>query len=84
MAKFRTNHNKKSKKESSGMVIKVGMFAALLGLLYWGFQKFSGEAPPPEEPVATDVERMDSTGSDSIFYLPLSSTGSIVRHQFYA
>ncbi len=48
------------------------------------FQKFSGSPPPPEEPVKEDVANLEQTGEDSIFYLPTSTTGEVVRHQFYA
>jgi len=87
MAKFRTNHQKSSKKESSGMVAKVGMFAVLMGIVYWGFQKFMGNAPKPvltEEVVKADVQDVEATGTDSIFYLPTNPNGAIVQHKYYA
>jgi endonuclease G, mitochondrial len=87
MAKFRTNHQKSSKKESSGMVAKVGMFAVLMGIVYWGFQKFMGNTPKPvltEEVVKADVQDVEATGTDSIFYLPTNPNGAIVQHKYYA
>jgi endonuclease G len=84
MAKFRTSHSRKSATESGSMIAKVGLFSLLLGAFYFAFQKFSSKPPAPEEPVKEDVENLEETGTDSIFYLPASSTGDVIRHQFYA
>lgn len=68
------------------MVAKVGLFAVLMGIVYWGFQKFSGttELPPAEEPVPADIANMEATEPDSIFYLPTNPNGEIVQHKYYA
>jgi endonuclease G, mitochondrial len=84
MAKFRSNHSRKSAGESGGMIVKVGLFSVILGALYFAFQKFSGTPQPQEEPVTEDVENLEETGIDSIYFLPTSTTGDIVRHKFYA
>jgi endonuclease G len=84
MAKFRTSHSRKSAGESGGMIVKVGLFSLILGALYFAFQKFSGGEKPPEEPVTEDVENIETTGTDSIYFLPSSTTGQILRHQHYA
>lgn len=83
MAQFRKNH---SKSNSSGLVTKVGLFAALMGIIFWGFNKFTGgqSQPPPVEVVEKDVEVVEETGIDSIFYLPTNPAGSIVQHKHYA
>ncbi len=84
MAKFRSSHNRKSAGESSGMIVKVGLFSLILGALYFAFQKFSGSTLSEEEHVTADVENLEETGADSIFFLPTSTTGDIVRHKYYA
>ncbi len=66
------------------MIVKVGLFSVILGALYFAFQKFSGTPQPQEEPVTEDVENLEETGIDSIYFLPTSTTGDIVRHKFYA
>jgi endonuclease G len=86
MAKFRTNYQKSSKAESTGLVTKVGLFAVLMGIIYWGFQKFSGQTPPTpaEETVKEDVQNLEETGKDSIFYLPTNPNGTVVQHKYFA
>ncbi len=86
MAKFRKNHQKSSKAASTGLVIRAGLFAVLMGLVYWGFKSFVGEDAPPQdlEVVKADVENLEETGADSIFYLPTNPNGTIVQHQYFA
>ncbi len=85
MAKFRKNHQKSSKTQSMGLITKVGLFAALMGLIYWGFENFLGEKPPTtEEVVKEDVENVEATAPDSIFYLPTNPAGVVVQHKYYA
>ncbi|MBK9013845.1 MAG: DNA/RNA non-specific endonuclease [Saprospiraceae bacterium] len=86
MAKFRKNHQKSSKAESAGLVTRVGLFAVLIGVVCWGFKHFLGNDPikPPNEVVKADVENLEETGKDSIFYLPTNPNGTIVQHKYYA
>jgi len=84
MAKFRSSHNRKNAGEGSGMIVKVGLFSVILGALFFAFQKFSGTDQLPEETVTADVANLEETGPDSIFFLPTSTTGHIVRHKYYA
>ncbi|MCF8245916.1 MAG: DNA/RNA non-specific endonuclease [Saprospiraceae bacterium] len=86
MANFRKNHTKSSKAESSGLITKVGMFAVLMGIIFWGFQKFmGGDANQQQgEALKADVENLEETSKDSIFYLPTNPTGAIVQHKYYA
>lgn len=67
------------------MVTKVGLFAVLVGLVYWGFQKFLGDKPPqPTETVAIEeVKEVEKTGKNGIFHLPTNPHGSIVRHKYF-
>ncbi len=69
------------------MVTKVGLFAVLMGIVYWGFQKFMGNAPtqtPTEVVVPPDVQNVEETGADNIFYLPTNPNGDVVQHKYYA
>lgn len=84
MAKFKTSHSKKGAKESSGMIAKVGLFSLLLGGLYFFFNQSKEDAPQYEDPVVEDVNDLETTGDDSIFYLPTSTTGQVVKHKYYA
>lgn len=85
MAKLRSNHNKTKAGESGSMIAKVGIFSLVLGALFFFFNK-SSEIQPVDEPeiVEEDVEDLEDTGIDSIFYLPTSTSGNIVRHKYYA
>jgi len=82
MAKFRTNHKRQN--ASGGMILKVGLFSVVVGAMYFAFQKFPGALFPSDSPVLVDVDDLETYGLDSIFYLPTSTSGEIVRHKFYA
>lgn len=72
MAKLRTNHNKASK-ASSGNIVKVGIFGALLGGLFFVFNLFSGGdalQPLPEE--------------GTRYYLPANGRGEVIHHRTYS
>ena len=82
MAKLRTNHNKAA--ASSGMITKVGVFSLILGALYFAFSKFTGSGSKPADVVVEDVPNIEDAANDEIYYLPSSTTGQIVKHQYYA
>lgn len=85
MAKFKSGHSKGKGKESGSMIVRMGLFGLIVGALYFAFQKFAGTPNyENEEPVSEDVENLEEIGIDSIFYLPTSTTGQVVRHQYYA
>ncbi|HMQ49349.1 MAG TPA: DNA/RNA non-specific endonuclease [Saprospiraceae bacterium] len=71
MAKLRTNHDRNAK-SSGGMIVKVGIFSAIIGALFMVFNKFSGSWTAEEE--ATQEEQ---------HYLPFSNTNSIIRHKYF-
>ena len=83
MAKLRRNHDKKSGVESSGMVAKVGIFSLILGVLYFAFQKITGNAERPTEIVIDGIPPIKTTEEEEIFYLPTAVMGDIVQHQYY-
>lgn len=83
MAKFRRSHSQK--KESGGMIARMGIFGLIVAGLWLGFQKFTGmTSGETEEPVSEDVENIEEYAVDSIFFLPTSTTGQIVQHKYYA
>ena len=71
MAKFRTNHGDGGK-NSSGMIVRVGLFGAILGGLFFLFNQFTG-----------GDSSGDSQEDQEIYYLPTSS-GQIIHHQYYS
>jgi endonuclease G, mitochondrial len=66
------------------MILKVVLFSLVLGAMYFAFQKFSGVTQPLEDPAVADVADLESYGLDSIYYLPTSTSGEIVRHKYFA
>lgn len=84
MAKLRTNHSQ----NDNGIIYRAGVFAFILGILYWGFS-YMGEG---DSPILDDIKSKieETTGGDkpnnsasSDNYLPTSTTGQIVEHAFY-
>ncbi len=99
MAKFRKNHNKADSAASGGMVTKAGIFIVIVGVLFWGFNKFSGGSGDLNEAMenASDILNGNATktgensgpGSPGIptvpgDMLPTSTTGQIINHEFYS
>lgn len=79
MAKFKMNHTRESAGKSTGTMVKVGLFGAILTALFFFFNKFTGGAAkeaniPKEEPADTYTEA---------YYLPTAS-GQVVKHRFYS
>lgn len=79
MAKFKMNHTRESAGKSTGTMVKVGLFGAIITALFFFFNKFTGGANkettiPREEPADTYTEE---------YYLPTAS-GQVVKHRFYS
>ncbi len=77
MAKFKVNHTRETAGKATGTAVKVGIFGAIIGALFFFFNKFSGgnsNSGPVEEPADTYTNE---------YYLPTSS-GQIVKHRFYS
>jgi endonuclease G, mitochondrial len=89
MANNRSNNKKSVKTESSGMVTKVGLFAVLMGLLYLGFQKFTGKSPEPQLPTTEEASQpsapieTQTPAEEALDYLPTNPNGAIVKHNYY-
>lgn len=76
MAKLRTNHSRQGK-GSSGTIIKVGIFGAIISGLFFLFNMFMGNnTTSPQDGGEETVENED-------YYLPESSTGDIIHHAYY-
>ncbi|MFM9949496.1 MAG: DNA/RNA non-specific endonuclease [Saprospiraceae bacterium] len=79
MAKFKMNHTRESAGKSTGTMVKVGLFGAIITALFFVFNKFTGggsnQATPPKE------EQADTYTNE--FYLPTAS-GQVVKHRFYS
>lgn len=65
------------------MIARVGVFFIILGGLYFYFNKPSDNQIEAEL-VKPDIEDLEKTGTDSIFFLPTSTTGQVVMHKYYA
>jgi len=84
MAKLRTNHSQ----NDSGIIYKAGVFAFIIGILYWGFS-YMGEGESPVVDTIREViekanpssEKVDND-TDLSYALPTSTTGQIVEHQY--
>lgn len=79
---------RKSSSDSGGIIFKTGLFAVLAGLAFWIFNKFGGEKTEPLSASTTpsgqteSVEALAPTVSDQLF--PSATSGTIVRHTYYA
>ncbi|NUQ23034.1 MAG: DNA/RNA non-specific endonuclease [Saprospiraceae bacterium] len=76
MAKFKTNYSRKSGKGSDA-IVKVGLFAAIVGGLFYIFNLFTGNNTP-----ATS-ESSDNYVAEA-YYLPTSTTGQLVSRRYYS
>ena len=79
MAKFRTNHAQQDR-GSGGMIVKVGLFGAIVGGLYMLFNMFSGNEPttPTDDPDPSVYAAED-------YSLPSVPRGSqLIHHQHFS
>ena len=91
MAKFKTNYEKQGS-GFPGTATKFGLFAVVMGMLIFVFNKFSGggenyEADHPfhqETPDSQNDNGKIPTSTIRDFTLPSSTTGNIVKHEYYA
>ena len=75
MAKFRSNHSQQGK-GSSDSIVKVGIFSAIIGGLFFIFNKFMGGGEPTA-PVEENTAYADE------YFLPESSTGTIIPREYF-
>lgn len=88
MTKFRRNHTPQQQAAASGgMISKVGIFAAIVGVLFFLFNK--SETPvedspyvdPSEEPIEEYDDINLAAGSDNFW--PTSTTGEVIERLHY-
>ena len=92
MAKFRTNHRKQKSNAGSGTGVKFGLFTLVMSLLLFVFNKFSGgeevfsDSDPieQEQPIPEDNTTKLPESTIRNFTLPSSTTGDVVKHEYYA
>ncbi len=79
MAKFRSNHTQQGGK-SGETIIRVGLFAAIVGGLFYLFNLFAGEGLPDWQ---NKSRRTEPVINDEYYYFPSSTTGQIVQHDYF-
>ncbi|MCP9236460.1 DNA/RNA non-specific endonuclease [Lewinella sp. JB7] len=72
MAKLRRNHARRGGAAAGGTIVKVGVFAAILGGLVWGFRTWS-EGAGTQEPAPVEY-------SGENYYLPRGTRGEVIDH----
>ncbi|MEM6379463.1 MAG: DNA/RNA non-specific endonuclease [Bacteroidota bacterium] len=82
MAKLRSNHAGRGG-EQSGTVIRVGIFAAVIGGLVYLFNLFNG-SDGKSTLIDDSLVTVADTADDRSFYLPTSTTGTIVHHPYFS
>lgn len=82
MAKFRTNHDRGSS-GASGNIVKVGIFSAVIGGLFFVFNQFMGGSS--DEGTDNNPDPIEETSYEPAEdYLPTSTTGQLVHHRYYS
>ena len=81
MAKFRTNHERGSS-GASGNIVKIGIFSAVIGGLFFVFNQFTGGSSK-DTSGSTDIIR-EKSYQPSEDYLPGSTTGQVIHHRYYS
>ncbi|MEZ5044461.1 MAG: DNA/RNA non-specific endonuclease [Saprospiraceae bacterium] len=82
MAKLRTNHQQSSA-GASGNIVKVGIFGAIIGGLFFLFNQFSGVGNSGETD-STETPREEVDHRPAADFLPTSSTNDIIHHKYYS
>lgn len=83
MAKFRTNHARQDQSAAGGNIVKVGLFAAIVGGLFYVFNLFTGQQPASDPAVEQEEEYINEEYDREGFYLPTSTTGQIIQHKYF-
>ncbi len=81
MAKFRRNHDRAGTGRSSGTIARVGLFAAILGGMFFAFNQFAGGGSENEAPAPAN--RLDESIAETDYYLPTGGSGDIIRKKYY-
>lgn len=79
MAKLKMNHTRETTAgKSTGTMVKVGIFGAIISGLFFLFSKFGGG-----DKNATPLKEETADNYTNEYYLP-SATGQVVKHRFYS
>lgn len=85
MAKLRSNHSKAS--SGSGNIVKVGLFSAIIGGLFFIFNQFTGgESTETSDEEYVEVETNDPVETPDAVegdFLPRGTRGQIINHRYY-
>ncbi len=78
MAKFRSNHSRQGKSAGGGTTVKVGIFAAIVGGLFYVFNYFTGNKETTD-----DTEVVDDYLAED-YYLPRGGDYQIINYGDFA
>jgi len=81
MAKFRRNHDAQG--SSSTIIVRVILFAAILGGLLWMSGLLSGLSPKIVK-TGYDVPPVTSHQTEDLYFLPTSTTGDLIHRKYYS
>ena len=81
MAKFRTNHSR-GEKGASGNIVKVGIFSAVIGGLFFLFNQFTGGNNRSDQ--ADNGSPREEVPARDLNFLPETTTAAVIHHQFYS
>jgi len=81
MAKFRRNHDAQG--SSSTIIVRVILFAVVLGGLLWMTGLLSGLSPKMVKN-EYDVPPVNNHQTEDLYFLPTSTTGKVIHHKFYS
>ena len=84
MAKLRSNHAGSQGGAKGGTIIRVGIFAAVIGGLVYVFNLFNGGENPLSDLTSDRVVTAVDTADDRSYYLPSSTTDMIVHHPYFS
>ncbi len=86
MAKFRKNYERHSGASGGGMIIRVILFVGLLAIMFWAFRWLMAQKviENNDEGITEDIADFEAVGIDSVYFLPTTRFGEIVRHKFFA
>ncbi|MEN0005986.1 MAG: DNA/RNA non-specific endonuclease [Bacteroidota bacterium] len=81
MAKFRSNHAKQGAKGGGTTAVRVGLFGAIIAGLFFAFSKFIGGEDGNTDDSYFPSE--ENTNYADAYFLPSSSKGQLVEHEYY-
>ena len=71
-----------SKSSNTGFLFKSGLFALIIGALYYFFN--IGNNPNAPEAAQTDASPQPTESSGALKYLPSGGRGALVQHTYFS